>query len=549
MQRRTILANAVAAALGVAGAGPALAAGTIGVPSPVAPAPHVFANEITAPLTLTGAAVQPAAGAIGFGVSGGQSVFLRFDLSGDGAKFKNAPTLAVNATGTRTVTTTTYTFTYSSHITSTCFPTSTGPSCFTFTTYTAFTHTHIHTGVHQVGAIVVHGTLVAGGAGESDVIFQVTAPGGANGGIKQGNTYTLSPAAQALALSSVGASATIAYGEYATAPDAANQTSALAAASTTLLKFAQTLYGAGAPGASLKIDVSSNDTVFTTGAGGTTSVSPIGELALANASARLGRYVSAGVIGDTNLDAGSGAANPLLATGTGKDLLTVTGDFAAAPTTASGALDPAAVFLNSASNCAGTTLAAATTLTATQATFTLGNLALGTFSDTQATGFATVCYQVSGTAPIQFGVTYKGSYAPTGATGYTLQGSYPFTLATLTSNGAHAQVLNIPSGTTGGDAPYIRIYNTSSIAGPIRGTLYAQDGSVLYNGVLIPSLAPGQVQVLDAQQLQSLAGGSWSGRARLDVFGQIPAMDVQALVRTANGTLVNVSAKAPGGSP
>ena len=320
-------------------------------------------------------------------------------------------------------------------------------------------------------------------------------------------------------------SVAISYAEYANASDAVSGTGALASASTTLLSFAKTLEADGVAGTPLKIDVASNNDKFiTTGTSPTpTKVSPIGEVAIGALS---GRLTAAGT--------DSSATYPVLVSA---GTLTVNGDFSAGATTAS------AVFLSTMSDCSVVTNTSPATLTATQATFNLGVTPEGKVN-TSPMDYAYVCYKVSGTTPIAFGVTYTATYTPTASAGYTLPGSFPMTLGTLTTNGITAQVLNIPSASNS-DQPYIRVYNTSSLAGPIRGTLYAQDGTVLYNGVLISSLAAHAVQILTAQDLETLAGTTWTGRAYMQIFGQVPGMDVQSLIRDANGTLVNVSNKAP----
>ncbi len=461
LKRNTVLAGAVAAALGLT-AGSALAAGTINGPSSVLP----YVQEITPPATLTWN--YHLYGTIGFGVSAGQSVFLRFNLSNNGAQFATlAPTLSVSTTA---------------------------------------------------GVTPVAVSLVSGGSGAGFVIYQVTAP---SVGLSQAATYGLWPGSpSSFDVTGTTGSVAISYAEYANSPDAVAQTGALASASTSLLSFAQTLMVASQAGTPLNIDVASNDTLF---AGGL-STSPIGQVAI---GALTGRQTAGGTPAAYSLLASSGT-------------LLVSGDFSAATPTTSG-FAPADVFLSTAANCSSPTTPAAY-VTANQAVFYLG--AEGTFNGSGPLTYATVCYKVAGTAPIAFGVTYTGTFYPYANPGYTLPASIPLTFGTLDTNGRTATVLNIPNATNV-DQPYIRIYNTSSLAGPIRGTLYAQDGTVLYSGVLIPSLAAGKVQVLTAQDLETLAGTSWTGRAYLKVFGQIPGMDVQSLIRDANGTLVNVSGKAP----
>ena len=418
-------------------------------------------------------------GTIGFGVSAGQSVFLRFNLSNNGAQFgtTSAPYLSVSTAG---------------------------------------------------GVSFAAVSLVSGGNGAGFVIYQVTAP--TPPGLSQAAEYRLYPALPAsFDVTGTTGSVAISYAEYANAPDAVAQTGALASASTSLLSFAQTLMVASQAGTPLNIDVASNDTLFVGGA----NTSPIGEVAI-------------GVLTGRETAGGTPAAYSLLVS---SGTLLVSGDFSAATPTSTTGFAPSDVFLSTAANCSSITTPAAYVF-ANEAVFWLTSGDIGSLTPPMAfdgsgpTGYATVCYKVAGTAPIAFGVTYTGTFYPYANSGYTLPYSIPLTFGTLDTNGRTATVLNIPNATNV-DQPYIRIYNTSSLAGPIRGTLYAQDGTVLYSGVLISSLAAGKVQVLTAQDLETLAGTSWTGRAYLKVFGQIPGMDVQSLIRDANGTLVNVSGKAP----
>lgn len=455
MRKNIVLAGAIAAALGLV-SGLAMAA-------PATP----FTQEINATTATSGAAALTTgvsnltAQKLGFGVSAGQSVYLRFNLSGDGATFTAVPVLSF-ATAATSV------------------------------------------------------TVVSGGAASSFVIFQVTAP---SGGYTPTSTYTLKVNATGVSVTATSAPVVANYAEYANAPDAANQTGALSTLSNLpVLSFAKALSVAGSAASPLKIDVASNNAKFV---GGVT-VSPIGKV-----------NIRISTTAPLNLAGTAIAMADLVDATAAKTTLTVTGNFSAAPkNTAGTALLPGSVFLGSASTC-GTVVTPADTLTAGQAVFKIGPNAEN----------ALVCYKVSGTTPISGG-SYTATYAPTGNTspapGYILPSSVAMTLGTLTTNGITATVLNIPSASNS-DQPYIRIYNTSTLAGPIRGTLYAQSGTVLYNGVLISSLAPGAVQVLTAANLETLAGTTWTGRAYLSIFGQIPTMKVQSLIRDANGTLVNVS--------
>ncbi|MBC2695560.1 MAG: hypothetical protein HF982_09870 [Desulfobacteraceae bacterium] len=112
----------------------------------------------------------------------------------------------------------------------------------------------------------------------------------------------------------------------------------------------------------------------------------------------------------------------------------------------------------------------------------------------------------------------------------------------LAKNGTTRNVYNIP-GSAGSDQAYIRIYNTSSVAGTVRGTLYDETG-LLGTAVLVSDMPAGTTQVFSAANLETLFG-TWDGRARMMVDAEIPSMEVMALIRNATGTLTNMSPMAP----
>ncbi len=104
--------------------------------------------------------------------------------------------------------------------------------------------------------------------------------------------------------------------------------------------------------------------------------------------------------------------------------------------------------------------------------------------------------------------------------------------------------LNIPAaGNT--DQGFVRLYNTGTTSGAVRGTLYDPTGVVLgsANSVLVPALGAKGVSVLTAADIQLSTGAApWSGRAWLDVsadFGS--SLKVMNLVRDSSNTLNNMS--------
>lgn len=113
-------------------------------------------------------------------------------------------------------------------------------------------------------------------------------------------------------------------------------------------------------------------------------------------------------------------------------------------------------------------------------------------------------------------------------------------------NGARLRVLNIPPvGST--ENATIRFYNTSSQDVAVTGTLYGMDGKVLGtpDSVLFAALKANDVEMLSSATLGAKFGLSapWTGRAWLLVQAQVDAASfrVVALMRSANGTLINLS--------
>jgi len=123
-------------------------------------------------------------------------------------------------------------------------------------------------------------------------------------------------------------------------------------------------------------------------------------------------------------------------------------------------------------------------------------------------------------------------------------------LALVGRNGTVIRVLNIPNTSTTADRSFIRFYNVSSQPVVVTGTLYGQDGKVLgTNGVkLFDPLQPNDVRALDTPTLMAKTGvtAAWTGRAWLMIQAPISSdlFRVQSLIRSPNGTLINVSADA-----
>jgi len=113
-------------------------------------------------------------------------------------------------------------------------------------------------------------------------------------------------------------------------------------------------------------------------------------------------------------------------------------------------------------------------------------------------------------------------------------------------NGARLRVLNIPR-VGGVETASLRFYNTSSQDIVVIGTLYGEDGKVLgtENATLFSPLKANDVEQLNAAGLSQKFGITtpWTGRAWLLVQAQVDATSfrVMSLIRSANGTLINMS--------
>jgi len=115
-------------------------------------------------------------------------------------------------------------------------------------------------------------------------------------------------------------------------------------------------------------------------------------------------------------------------------------------------------------------------------------------------------------------------------------------------NGTVVRVLNVP-----GDAadPYrvnIRMYNTSTQpVTNIMGTLYGVDGKeIATNLVLADSLAPNNMKLLTSDNMVSIVGKAWTGRAWLLIQAPVDssAFKVQVLIKQPSGVLSNISTDA-----
>lgn len=135
----------------------------------------------------------------------------------------------------------------------------------------------------------------------------------------------------------------------------------------------------------------------------------------------------------------------------------------------------------------------------------------------------------------------------------------------LLRNGCIASFFNVPA-VGNSDMAYIRLTNTSTTnEGDIRGTLYAQDGTVLgqQDLTIAPDLAVHATQIfstegadrttasgqeiIDIESAFGVDGATeYKGRARLVLKGAFDTCEGQGLIRTAGGSLFNMTSTTQG---
>ncbi|WP_334022375.1 hypothetical protein [Alteromonas sp. S015] len=134
----------------------------------------------------------------------------------------------------------------------------------------------------------------------------------------------------------------------------------------------------------------------------------------------------------------------------------------------------------------------------------------------------------------------------------------------LLRNGCIASFFNVPA-SGNADTAYIRLTNTSNVnEGYIRGTLYAQDGEVLGQDVTIQpedvavhatqifsteganrTTGAGE-EIIDIETAFDVDGADYKGRARLVLKGAFDTCEGQGLIRTAGGSLFNMTSTTQG---
>lgn len=188
-----------------------------------------------------------------------------------------------------------------------------------------------------------------------------------------------------------------------------------------------------------------------------------------------------------------------------------------------------------ASNCAVGGKISSATIAGSSVTFTK-------LTPTQVSAGARLCVRFNGTTAIPEG-SITAQLGGNAKTGYSLPTPAASTVLTVTRDGSSISLMNMPR-STDTDAGYLRVYNTSSIAGAVTATVYDQSGTALAtNCTLSSSLAANAALVMTAAQVETACGFAVpaTGRYRLEIAGAVPSMKGQMFVRSAS-VLTNVTA-------
>jgi len=326
----------------------------------------------------------------------------------------------------------------------------------------------------------------------------------------------------------------ITYGLFADAAGAVANAAgtALASDSGTLASNANTstvtnlATGATAP---LLIDVTAGAKLFV--GGGKTSA--LGTISVADTAA-------------TEL-AADGATPVTHAVANDAGTLVLTGDFTATQDLAAVTLVPdgtytvSSVFLDTTATPDCTTVSDATdSLTATTASWTA---VLGAADD------VALCMTVNGVTAIAPG-SYSAVYTPTAVAGYDVTPATTLTTATLTKNGSTA-IVNLALSPTGAYKNYVRVSNTTNVAGAVTITLYNDDGlsSGAFNlsGVageasdtLAGQASTGLMDVVDLMAAAQVASPTFalstvSNKLRVSIAGEFVSIDAQSITTSIDG--------------
>ena len=371
----------------------------------------------------------------------------------------------------------------------------------------------------------------AGGAlADTYVIFEVTASAGDTVGTTNDAVLTM-PNLTVTASTAIG----VTYALFSNAIDAVNNTTANALVSNTgtVASVAAGTSVANVTGATTPalIDVTAGAAAFVASGGFTTTTNSVGTISLADTAGTQAQV--------------DGATDVTHAIATASGTLVVTGDFTATQDLTALAPDGTytpgtAVFIDNVTpfDC-GTVNLGATTVTDTTASFAAFGAAASTNS--------ALCIAVNGVSTIAAG-SYSAVYTPTANTGYTLSAT-TMTTGTLSKNGS-TTILNLALSPTGAYPSFVRVNNTSNIAGAVTMTLINDDGDQVtidlgdVSGQTSSSLAgqasTGLLNVSDLMAAGQAADatfdlGANSNKLRVSVSGEFSSIAAQSVTTSIDG--------------
>ena len=367
-----------------------------------------------------------------------------------------------------------------------------------------------------------------GAAGDTYVIYEVTASGGETVATTDDAVLTL-PNLTVTSSGSIG----VTYALFSNAIDAVNNTTANALVSNTgtvaAVAAGSSVAATTGATASAQIDVTQGAALFVAAGDLTTTTNTLGSFDLTDTAGN--QFDITGLIDVTH------------AVATNAGTLVITGDFTATQDLTAlvpdGTYTAANVFIDTdgGDDCTTANISAAT-LTDTTATFT-------SFGGAASTN--QLCMTVNGVSTIA-PESYSAVYTPVADTGYTV-GATSLNLATLSKNGS-TTVLNLALSPTGAYPSFIRVNNTSNIAGDVTITLINDDGdSAAFNlgdvsGQTSSSLA-GQASssLLSIADLMAAAQaadatfdlGANSNKLRASISGEFSSIAAQSITTSIDG--------------
>ncbi|MBL8510786.1 MAG: hypothetical protein JNM52_03990 [Betaproteobacteria bacterium] len=446
----------------------------------------------TAPITLTNTGnIFDTMATLGFGVSGGQDRYVRFDLN-NGAKW-GAAIVAGNLVDMTT------------------------------------------------GANIANVTVSQGGTtNDSYVVFQITA---AAGGIPQADVLLFTPTSITVSSNS---SVSITYGLHETAVSAAGPTpsnaSLLATKSGGIITFTPAVNITFGSVLTETAAATTSFRYFCSGVAGQPGTAGCASTTT-DVDAIVGRIttyaLNAGVLANNG-----GAIANLAVINTAATAVTLTGDFSAA----SALTANTGAYVDGTTGCTNTPLAGTSAVinsARTVATYTLGNVAFG--------GTTYLCYRINGTGtPPVPASNYTAAYVPVGQTGYSPQNVNYGVSGVVGSIVRDGVELQSPWFSTNSTQYVTRFFltNTGSTAASCTVSAFGETGNTLTTGTAVASgvtiPANGQLAVLATDVVSA---GSTAGRAAARFVCAAPSVNIQGtyvITHLANGSVSNTPLLRPG---